>query len=103
MSQFFSLFDKKAVSFSTPFFMPSIPEACRAVAQAGKDGKAMFAQYPADFALYLISHWDHKTGCMTPTSHGGPLLVEEVANLVQILSTYQNTFQGEKANAAATP
>lgn len=101
MSQFFSLFDKKAVSFSTPFFMPSIPEACRAVAQAGKDGKSMFAQYPADFALYLISHWDHKTGCMTPTSHGGPLLVEEVANLVPTLPS-QPSFNGA-LNAAVTP
>jgi len=82
MSSMFSLFDKKAVSFSTPFFSPSIAEATRAVQMAAREGKAMFATYPADFALYLVSHWDHSTGLMTPTSHGGPQLVLEVAALV---------------------
>lgn len=96
MSQIFSLFDKKSVSFSNPFFSPSIAEATRAVQMACRDGKAMFANYPADYALYLVAHWDHTTGALTPTSHGGPQLVLEVAALVQDLPTPRK----ESINAA---
>jgi len=83
MSVYCSIFDKKAVSFDKAFFASSIAEATRFVTIACEEGKAVFAKFPADFALYLVAHWDHNTGLMTPTSHGGPQLILEVAALVK--------------------
>lgn len=82
--QLFSIFDKKAVSFSTPFVMPSIAEATRAVQVNIQEGKVMFARFPADYQLYLVAHWDASTGCLTPPSHGSPQLVLELAAIAQI-------------------
>lgn len=81
--QIYSIFDKKAVSFGQPWPAPSIAEATRSVQVVASEGKAMIAKFPADFALYQVGHWDQTTGCITPTSHGGPQLVLEVAALVQ--------------------
>lgn len=82
MNQFYSLFDKKAVFFSPPILFSHVAEATRSVQAAMEDSKSKLAKWPADFALYVVGHWDGSTGCIMPTASGIPQLVIEIAALV---------------------
>lgn len=89
MIQLYSLFDKKAGSYSKPFFVAHIAEAMRSVQMALEDGKSMFAKFPADYALYLMGTFDESTGFLTPPASGMPQFSIEVISLVSV-----NQFPG---------
>lgn len=82
MFQMYSIFDKKGILYGNPFYCRTISEASRAVAMGLEDGKAIFARFPADFALYLLGTFDPATGFVTPTHQGGPEFCLEIAALV---------------------
>lgn len=81
MIQLYSLFDKKTSAYERPFLVSYVQEAIQGVQQALDEGKAFFARYPADYALYLVGHFDPTTGQMMPPSQSGPQFVIEVASL----------------------
>lgn len=82
MFQMYSIFDKKGLIYSNPFYCRHISEATRSVQIGLEDGKAMFARFPADFALYLVGTFDPESGSVMPTAQGGPQFALEVAALV---------------------
>lgn len=82
MSQFYSIFDKKSVSFWKPFLCSHVAEATRSVQVGLQDAKSSLAMWPGDFALYVVGHWDGSTGHITPTVSSIPELIMEVAALV---------------------
>lgn len=83
MFQLYSIFDKKGVIYSNPFYCRNISEALRAVSIGLQEGKSMFAHFPADYALYVLGTFDPLTGFVTPTATGAPQFCEELANIVQ--------------------
>lgn len=80
--QVYSVYDKKSSSYLQPFIRKHLADATRALSMALEEKGSPISKWPADFALYLLGHWDPSTGCITPTSHGGPQLVIEVSALV---------------------
>lgn len=82
MFQMYSIFDKKGLIYGQPFYCRHVAEATRSVQIGIQDGKAMFARFPADYALYLVGTFDPDSGSVTPTHQGGPQFCIEVASLV---------------------
>lgn len=58
----FSVFDKKARSFCTPFYMPNVETAVRAFHQAANDKSIDVGRYPADFDLFMLGTFNDETG-----------------------------------------
>lgn len=79
---YFSFFDKKASSYLNAWPCSSTAEALRAVQIGVQDGKSTWARFPADFDLYLVGHWDHVQGLMTPPTPQGPQFIEHVTACV---------------------
>lgn len=82
----FSLFDLKAGVYGTPFFMPHVAAAMRAVADLAQDRNTTVARYPADYAVHSIGAFDDQTGLfapMQPVSHGSVLALLEVYGVRQ--------------------
>lgn len=82
MYQLYSIFDKKGAIFSNPFYCRNVSEALRTLSIGMSEGKAMFALFPGDFALYLLGTFDPLSGFIMPTVSGQPQFSEELANLV---------------------
>ena len=77
----FSIFDDKALIFSSPFFMPHIGMATRAFADLVNDGQSNVAKHPSDFKLYQIGEFDDVTGALTPLAQ--PLFINGVIEFVE--------------------
>jgi len=75
---YFSFFDKKASGYLPAWPCSSTAEAMRAVHIGVQEGKSTWAKFPADFDLYLVGHWDHVQGLMTPPTSQGPQFLEHV-------------------------
>ena len=60
----FSVFDKKAVSFNTPFFVQTKGVAMRSFADLVADKRTTVAQHPEDFALYEVGNFDETGGVL---------------------------------------
>lgn len=58
----FSLFDRKAGAFMTPFFMPSRGQAVRALTDLVSDPATTVARHPGDFALFELGSFDDALG-----------------------------------------
>lgn len=75
----YSIFDKKAGSYGTPFFTTNHPTAIRAVARLLFDPSTTVAHNPEDFQLIHIGEFDDATAQILST----PALV--VSELEEIL------------------
>jgi len=62
MKYMFSVFDKKAGVYCTPFVSHSIATATRDFQQAVNDPASQICKYSSDFELYEIACWDEDTG-----------------------------------------
>jgi len=71
MLQFYSLFDKKTLSYSQPMPYKHVEEALRALRMAMEDPKSSLARHAADYALYLVGHFDQATGHWMPANKSG--------------------------------
>lgn len=58
----FSLFDRKAGAFMTPFFMPSRGQAVRALLDLVSDPATTVSRHPGDFALFELAEYDDQLG-----------------------------------------
>lgn len=83
MFQMYTIYDKKAAIHSNPFYVRHVSEALRNVEIGLQDGKAMFARFPADFALYLVGTFNPETGVVMPTATGIPQFSSELTPLVR--------------------
>lgn len=64
----FSLRDQKAEVFNTPFTKSTHGEAERDFTSLVNDPKSLINQYPKDFDLYFLGHYDTSTGKMQPNA-----------------------------------
>lgn len=60
----FSVFDKKAGVYCTPFVSHSIATATRDFTQAVNDPNSQVHKFASDYELYQIGAWDEDTGRM---------------------------------------
>lgn len=60
----YSVLDRKAGFFKTPYAARSDGEMTRNLADAMRDPATTIAQYPEDFSLYEIGSFDDTTGLM---------------------------------------
>lgn len=58
----FSVYDKKAMFFDSPFCVENGVQAARAFDQAVNDPRSTLSKYPADFALYYLGEFDSVSG-----------------------------------------
>lgn len=58
----FSVLDKKAEYFSTPFFTRSLGEAIRGFGDEARNPDSQLAKHPNDFELYHVGYFSQETG-----------------------------------------
>lgn len=66
--QVFSIFDKKAGVYNTPFFCINQQVAVRSLCDLCSDARSFVAKHPEDYALYLIGEFDEFNGALTPSA-----------------------------------
>lgn len=60
----FSVLDKKAEYFSTPFFTRSLGEAMRGFGDEARNPDSQLARHPNDFELYHIGYFHQDIGTL---------------------------------------
>nr|DAV77999.1 MAG TPA: DNA binding protein [Microviridae sp.] len=83
MIKIFSVFDKKASAFMSPFYFNNIPEALRAFDDICNDVNSRINKHPGDYALYLLGSFDDKSGEIRPEAK--PLFVEDASAMVVVV------------------
>lgn len=56
-----SVYDTKAEAFITPFFVPNMAMALRALGDAVRDREHMFGKHPEDYILFELGKFDDST------------------------------------------
>lgn len=78
----FSVYDKKAEAYMSPFTFNVQGQALRAFADSVNDGESMFCRHPDDFDLYELGKFDQESGEFLSEKHfiiGARSLVQDVA------------------------
>lgn len=74
----YAIYDKKAMSFATPFFAINDEVAMRLFEDLLRDRRSLVSQHPEDFALHFVGRFDSESGKLLPRSEGeGTYLVED--------------------------
>lgn len=94
----FSVFDKKAVSFNTPFFVQTKGVAMRSFADLVADKRTTVAQHPEDFALYEVGFFAEQNGKLCCRLNDGgddlpPLFICEALDFVDAAESSQKTLK----------
>ena len=82
----YAIFDKKALSFATPFFAPRDAVAVRSFEDLVRDKRSLVSQHPEDFALHLVGSFEPETGRITPHSEGSFLIMDGLNAYSSILA-----------------
>lgn len=77
----YSLYDSKSDSYGQPFFCLTDSEATRGVILGLRAGKAVFAQFPADYKLTCIGSFNPASGSLV--SLPKPRVIAEVSALME--------------------
>lgn len=80
MKKVYSVYDKKAMFFSSPIIVDFPVQAERALQQEASNPNSQLHQYPDDFAMYQIGEFDESRGTLIPLDV--PLHFHEVAEFV---------------------
>lgn len=87
----YAIYDKKALSFATPFFAVNDEVAMRSFEDLVRDRRSLVSQHPEDFALHFVGRFETETGKLLPRSEGeGTYLVEDG------LQAYSNSLARDK-------
>lgn len=95
----FSLYDRKALVYSTPFFAVNDPAAIRSVTDLAGDLNTTVGRHPADFVLFRVGSWDDSKGLLlaeSPVRH-----VIDVQSVAPAAHSPMSLFNGEKSNGNA--
>lgn len=68
----YTIYDRKALTYSPPFYMQTDGLACRALQDLVNDHNTSVGRYPSDFVLYAAGNWDDLTATwssITPLRH----------------------------------
>ncbi|AXH77039.1 MAG: nonstructural protein [Microviridae sp.] len=68
MKYVYSVFDKKAGVYCTPFVSHSDATATRDFRQAVNDPSTQVCKYASDFELFCLGAWDEDVGSLQPTA-----------------------------------
>ena len=90
----YSIFDKKAGTYSNPFFCVSQGVAIRQLMDLVTDQRTTVSKYPEDFALYEVGSFNEITGALLPCRHDGG----EVLNPVFISNALDFVEDGKDKN-----
>lgn len=85
----YSIYDKKALSFATPFFAVNDDVAMRSFEDLVRDHRSLVSQHPEDFALHLVGRFDPEPGCLSPAPQGTYLVLDG-------LQAYSHTLARDK-------
>lgn len=78
----FALLDSKSGKFGDCFHAADEADATRGVIIGLRTGKPVFAQFPQDFSLYYVGHFDTDSGLLV--SSGSPRHVVSVSSLKEV-------------------
>lgn len=81
MLRIFSVYDKKAQTFFSPFYYLNKALALRAFGEIVADPKSSIYKYPADFQIFLLGDFDEQTGQIQCLDH--PEFIAEAADFTQ--------------------
>lgn len=70
----YSIFDKKAGTYSNPMFLVSDGVARRSLLDALDDPKTLIHAHPEDFELYCVGEFDEVTGSLLPITENGAVV-----------------------------
>lgn len=87
----YSVFDRVAETFNTPFFMQSRPLAQRTFSNLVIDGETQLHKNPSDYALFELGTFDDKDGLIVP--HPAPQMVVDAE---EVLNAYYSDKKGPK-------
>lgn len=76
----FSLLDSKSGKFGDTFHAADETDASRGIILGLRSGKPLFAQFPEDYSLYCVGHFDTDSGLLV--SYPCPNHVVAVSTLV---------------------
>lgn len=65
----FAVFDVKADSYNTPFFMSTNGQAVRAFTDLAKNKESTVGAHPEDYKLVRIGSYDMDRGLLVPDEH----------------------------------
>jgi hypothetical protein len=65
IKKYYSIFDKKAKFFSTPFTQVNDDVAIREFSDLVRDETLQPFKHPEDYKLYVLGSWDDQTGDIT--------------------------------------
>lgn len=78
----FSVYDEKAESFATPFFLSSIGQATRIFGDMANDDKSQIGKHPEDYKLYQVGTWDYDKAIFTTIEP--PRLISNAKDYIEI-------------------
>lgn len=61
----YSIYDRKALVYGTPFFSPTDGSAVRSFRDLANDANTTVGRYPGDFALYCVGTYGDQKGELT--------------------------------------
>lgn len=64
----YSIFDRKALVYSSPFFALNDSVAARTCTDAVSDVNSSLGRHPGDYVLFLVAQFDDQTGAVVPVS-----------------------------------
>lgn len=64
----YTLYDRKALSYSPPFFAVSDGVAVRMLGDLAQDTNTTVGRHPADYVLYRCGAYDDQSGSLLPVS-----------------------------------
>lgn len=68
ISNAYSLYDSKALTYSPPFYAGAHGQAVRMVMELVSDNNNTVGRHPADFTLYCVGQFNDATGSLLPAA-----------------------------------
>lgn len=60
----YSIYDRKALIYSAPFFAPNDQVATRTLGDAAADPNTSLGRHPGDYVLYFVGDFDDQKGIL---------------------------------------
>lgn len=77
----YSIYDRKALVYSPPFYAVNHGSAIRMVTDTVSDPNTSLSRHPADYVLYHVGQWDDAKGLLAPLN-----IMDHVIDVIATLS-----------------
>lgn len=85
----YSLYDRKALQYHTPFFATADGSAVRSVSDLVADPNTTVGRHPGDYVLYRVGAYDDASGSMLPAS-----VLEHIVDCSALVRVQSGLFDG---------